>query len=115
MKLVARFLLLFFSTFSYAQTVPPDSAKYHEGSLTIVCGKVMGTFKSKSGTTFINFGAAFPNQTFSAVIMESSLEKFSYQPVDYLKNKDVCVTGMVKMYKEKPEILIKGPNQIREQ
>jgi hypothetical protein len=108
--------LLFFSCFSIcsAQVVNPDSAKYFDGSLTTVCGKVSGTFKSKTSTIFISFEKPYPDNPFTAVIMaKDSINFKEYDPVTYLVDKKVCVMGKVRIYKDKPEIEVKSPNQLR--
>lgn len=111
-----KIILFLLVTFTYcnAQVVPPDSAKYHEGSLTTVCGKVSGTHTSNSGTIFINFEKSYPNNPFTAVVMAKDTVNFKeYKPAEFLRDKEVCVMGMVKIYKGKLEIIIKSPNQIR--
>src|SRR5207253_54313 len=97
-----------------AQTVSPDSAKYHEGSLTTVCGKVMGAFTSGTGKVLLNFGADHPNEKFTAVILSSDAAGFKFNPETHYKGKEVCVTGKIKMYKEKPQIVVTSANQINE-
>ena len=102
---------------SFSQTVPLDSAKFYEGKTITVCAKVIDTYVSKheDATTFINFGQPFPHSTFSVVIFEKDLENFKYTPSVYLKGKNICVTGKVKIFKDKPEIIINSPAQIKEQ
>jgi DNA/RNA endonuclease YhcR with UshA esterase domain len=34
-------------------------------------------------------------------------------PAVYFRDKYICVTGMVKMYNGKPEIILQSPDQIR--
>ena len=98
---------------SFAQ-VSPDSAQYHIGEMTTICGQVAGTHLTKAGMTFINFGKGYPNQSFVGVIMAKDSQNFKeWRPVDYLKGKKVCVMGTVKQYNGKPEIIIKSPTQIR--
>ncbi len=84
-------------------------AKDHIGEKVTICGEIIETFynhKAKGEPTMLNFGGAFPKQTFSCVIWKNDLINFNYKPVTYLKGKQVCVTGIVKMYKGKPEMEI---------
>jgi len=76
---------------------------------------VTGTHVStgKSETTHINFGEPFPRHSFSLVIFQRDAESFSYKPAEYLANKKLCITGEVKMYKGKPEIIVNNEKQIR--
>ena len=50
---------------------------------------------------------------FTAVIFRSDFGKFPKQPELYYNGKNVQVTGKVKEYKGKPEIILKDPAQIR--
>ena len=38
---------------------------------------------------------------------------FSYKPGEYLKGKTICVTGVVKDYKGKPEIVVDKEEQVK--
>jgi DNA/RNA endonuclease YhcR with UshA esterase domain len=38
---------------------------------------------------------------------------FSYKPEDYLKGKTICVTGTIKEYKGKPQIVVDKEDQIK--
>lgn len=107
-------LLLIISTTAYAQSVSADSLQYYEGKKVTVCAKVKGTFVSNKAkkTTFINFGKPYPNEKFIVVVFEKDLVNFSYDIPTKLKNKTVCVTGIVKMYKGKPEIIATKEEQL---
>jgi len=99
---------------SFSQTVPLDSVKFYEGKEITVCSKVMDTYVSKSedATTFINFGNPYPHSKFSVVIFEKDITNFKYTPSEYLKGKNVCVSGKVKIFKGKPEIIVSYEAQI---
>ena len=91
----------------------PDSAKYFEGKLTTVCGKVSGTHVGKSGVMMLNFGKEFPDNSFTAVAFEGDVSKF--KSANHYDGKQVCVTGKVQMYKGKPEIILNEASQLKEQ
>ena len=74
--------------------------------------KVQNTFITKSNTTILNFGKPHPNQTSVVVIFEKDLVNFSYKPHEYLKDKTVCITGTVKIYKGRVEFIVKEENKI---
>jgi len=103
------------SQISFSQTVPLDSVINYEGKIITVCAKVMDTYVSKTneGTTFINFGNPYPKSTFTVVIFEADLPNFKYTPSVNLKEKNVCITGKVKIYKGKPEMIINKEEQIK--
>jgi hypothetical protein len=108
-KLLILFLI---SSFAKTQTTTPDSAKYFEGSHKTVCGKITSN-QFKAGNMFMNFGAEFPNHSFTAVIFNKDVKNFPDSIINKLHDINVCVIGKVKMYKGKPEIIINRPDQIR--
>ena len=115
-KLILLCAIVIYSCNMWSQnTVSADSLAYYEGQFIRVCATVTGTHVStgKSETTFINFGEPFPNNSFSLVIFHKDAETFSYKPAEFLKNKNICITGRVKMFKGKPEIIINNEKQIR--
>ena len=69
--------------------------------------------KGEKKTTYINFGKPYPNTTFTVVIFEGDLAKFKFTPSEFLKDKNVCITGKVKIYKGKPEIIVTSEEQIK--
>ncbi len=102
---------------SFSQTVPLDSVLNYQGKTITVCSKVQGTYVTKGDkkTTYINFGQPYPNSTFTVVIFEGDLPNFKYKPSEFLKDKNVCITGKVKIYKSKPEIIVNNEEQIKVQ
>ncbi|MEO8087572.1 MAG: hypothetical protein ABI763_12165 [Bacteroidota bacterium] len=115
---VALFLIV---TAAGAQKPVPEitvaEAKDHEGEKVTLCGEIMETFynaKAKGEPTMLNFGAAYPRNTFSCIIWKNDLVNFNYQPGVYLKGKQVCVTGIIKIYKGKPEMELHAQDQIYE-
>ena len=93
--------------------VSPKFAKDYIGKLATVCGRISGTHVTKSGKILINFGGEYPNELFTAVIMEDDTAKFTdYNPAKFPDNKKICVRGRIVDYKGKPEIIIRNPSQI---
>ena len=111
MKYFTCFLLLATTLFCKAQNVSPDSAKFYEGKIISVCGEVKQVNTSSQKTTYINFGEVYPNATFTVVVFSDSTLNFSY-PLESLKGKNVCVTGLLKLYKGRPQIIIEHSEQI---
>lgn len=94
-----------------------SEAKDHEGEKVTICAEIKESFynvKAKGEPTMLNFGAPYPKQTFSCIIWKDDLKNFNYEPVAYLKGKQVCVTGIIKIYKGKPEMEIHNQDQIFE-
>ena len=94
-----------------AQTLQPAEAQAHAGQTVTVEGAVSNVHKIPNGITFIDMGGKFPDNTFTAVILAADATKFP--DVDSLNGKTVDVTGQVRLYKGKPEILLKDPAQIK--
>ena len=121
----SRFLLsvifVLMSFVAFAQSNVPEitvaEAKDHEGEKVTLCGEIKETYynaKAKGEPTMLNFGDAYPKQTFSCLIWKDDLANFSYKPATYLKGKQVCVTGVIKIYKGKPEMEIHTQDQVYE-
>lgn len=99
---------------SFSQDIPLDSVQYYDGKNITICAEVKGTYvtKGEHKVTYLNFGEAYPNTTFTAVIFESALENFKYIPSEHLNHKNLCVTGKVSMYRGKPQIIVSKETQI---
>jgi hypothetical protein len=111
------FFLLFFLVFApiaHSQSVSLDSVGNYIGKTVTICELVQSTFqtKSESKVSYINFGKPYPNHSFTVVIFKKDLENFDYDPVVFFKNKTICVTGEVSVYKDKPQIVVNSPKQL---
>lgn len=112
-KTILASLFIFISATTSAQTpVSPDSSKYYEGTSVTVCGKISGTYAGKNGIIKLQFGDKYPNNTFTAIIFPANTSKF--KTAEYYEGIEVCVTGKITMYKEKPEIELTDPKQLKE-
>jgi len=113
MKKIITILATLFVMAGHAQTITPEQAKNNADKKVTVCGKVFNVYTSTKGQapTFLHFGGAFPNSLFSVVVYKNDLPKFKY-PLAGLANKNVCVTGYIKLYKGKPEMTVNSPSQI---
>jgi len=102
-------LLAFFLTNSYAQEqIASKDAKDYIGKTVQVKGKVASIFVSKKGNTFINFDDKSPNQTFTVVLMSETNVDIS----NIKEGSILTVSGEIKEYKEKPEIVLEKSEQI---
>lgn len=89
-------------------------AKEHIGEVATVCGTVVTTRyagSTKGSPTFLNLDKAYPNQVFTIVIWGSDRSKFGRPEVDY-REKRICVTGKIREYRGKPEIVADDPGTI---
>lgn len=97
------------------QKIKLEEVSKHTGDSVTVCGKVADAKyfeQSKSGPTLINIGAAFPNQLLTVVVYKEDRPAFSYAPETKLVNQEVCVTGKIQLYREKPQIVVKKESEI---
>ncbi len=80
-----------------------------EGQTVKVTGYVENTGKSGAGNQFLNFSGS----EFNTVTFNSDVPKFGdTAPADTYRQKTVAVTGPIKIYKGKPEIVLNHPDQI---
>jgi micrococcal nuclease len=101
---------------AYAQeTITPEDAAKFIGHQKTVCGTVASAHfaaKVKGQPTFINLDKPYPNQIFTVLIWGSDRSKFEQSPETLYSGKQICVTGMIKSYQGRPEIVVKEPVQI---
>jgi DNA/RNA endonuclease YhcR with UshA esterase domain len=96
----------------FAQTkIPVDSASKHIGEKVVVCSEVYGV-KSLDKVTFINLGASYPNSPLTIVIFAKDRPNFKESPEKLYGNQPICVTGELKEYKGKAEIIVERPDEI---
>jgi DNA/RNA endonuclease YhcR with UshA esterase domain len=86
-----------------------EAASYVGQAVTVEGTVASVGFSRRSGTYFLNFGAAHPNQTFTAVIFRSAATSFP-NPQQW-EGKRVRVTGKVRLYRGKPEIVLEESSQ----
>ncbi len=98
----------------HAQNIKPEDAANHLGETVTVCGKIFGgKFFDKSEMTLLNMGAAFPKSPLTIVIAKDDRKNFKTAPEEFYSDKNVCITGVVKEYKGKPQIFIKSEDDIK--
>ncbi|MEJ8841497.1 hypothetical protein WG954_03825 [Lacibacter sp. H375] len=114
--LLIPLLLLFVAKKSYSQKVIPlEDINKHIGDSVTVCGKVSGVRfleTSKNTPTFINLGQAFPNHTLTIVIWSDVRKQFETVPEVLFKDKEVCVTGRIELFREKAQIVLRRKDDV---
>jgi DNA/RNA endonuclease YhcR with UshA esterase domain len=115
-KHLTLFLFLAVISFNTAHSqtkINASEASKHVGETVTVCDKVYSTkLIENSQMTLLNLGGYYPNQLLTIMIPGKDRNKFKEQPENSLKGKNVCVTGKVTMYRNKPEIVVNEPSQI---
>ena len=81
------------------ETVAKQMNKYRK---VFVCGKVVSARNSRKGNAWINLDRKYPNDYFSVMIYKEELTNFTYDPVKFLMDKNVCVEGEVGKIGNKP-------------
>ena len=112
--LATLFSLFIFAAVSAQTSIKLEDVSKHIGDSVTVCGKVAGMRyfeNSKNKPTLLNIGAKFPNAPLTVIIWENARALFTGKVEDFM-NKNVCITGRIILYKEKPEIVIDKPEQI---
>jgi DNA/RNA endonuclease YhcR with UshA esterase domain len=81
----------------------------HIDESAIVTGKVAQvTFRPK--VVFLNIDEAFPDSPFTVVIMSKNTNDFG--DIQALEGKSIEVSGKIKSFKDKPEIVMDSTNQL---
>lgn len=118
MKLIIVVLILVLSIPALAQKeIKIEDAKNHVGDSVRICTKIYGDrfLETSKGTpTFLNAGANYANAPLTLVIWADARKEFKNKPEEYYIGKDLCITGRIEIYKEKPQIIIINEAQIRE-
>jgi hypothetical protein len=72
-----------------------------------------GYVESANGKpTFLDFEKPFPDELFSVVIWSPERPLFPEPPEVSFLRRNVCVTGTIERYGEKPEIVLRAPAQL---
>lgn len=114
-KFCTTICIILLSHFIYAQKlVPIDSISTYIGENIKVCDKVAGSFVTKSDKplTYLNLGADFPNTKLTIVIFNKDLINFPLTPSDHYKGMNICITGELTIYKDRPQFIANRPDQI---
>lgn len=116
--IVSVLCLLLLGTVSIAQeqSISASDAQKFVGEKKNVCGMVASAtyvIRTKGQPTFLNLDQPFPHEIFTVVIWGLDRKKFGNPPDAFYKGKTICVTGKIKSYKGKAEIIVDDPTQIK--
>ena len=85
-------------------------AAAHVGETAAVVGTVAAVFRSRGGNVYVNFGADYPRQTFTAVALAPAGSWTA--ALDTLAGKRVKVRGQIVTYRGRVEIVLKDAGQV---
>jgi hypothetical protein len=91
-----------------------SEAKHHIGQQATVCGRVAsGRYvpTTRGNPTFLYLDKPYPNQPFTVIIWGQNRAKFKTPETTY-RDKSICVTGRIGIYRGEPEIIASEPAQI---
>lgn len=88
-----------------------QDASKHYGEFCTVEGTIVATHNSGKAC-FLNFHPDW-KRYFTAVIFANQFGEFPTNPERYYRGKKVQVTGFIKEYNGKPEIILESPDQIK--
>jgi DNA/RNA endonuclease YhcR with UshA esterase domain len=96
-----------------AVSITSEEAPSHVGETVTVCGTVTSAncaARTRGEPTFLNLDKPYPNQIFTAVIWGSDRPKFGTP--ESLSGKSIWTTGVIKLYRGRPEIILHDPSQL---
>jgi DNA/RNA endonuclease YhcR with UshA esterase domain len=115
--LLLLLLTVFFGNAQAQKEIKLEELKDHIGDSVKVQGRISSAryLESTNNTpTFINVGGVYPNQLLTIVIWGDVRKKMGYDPSDKKNLGGLAVViGKVELYKDKPQIVITDPSQLR--
>jgi hypothetical protein len=113
--LAATAILLLSVAVHGQQEIKLEDLGKHIGDSVTVCTKIYGGVfldRSTDAPTLLNAGDKYPNAPLTVVIWPDARAKFKEKPEVFYKDKEVCITGKISLYKEKPQIVVYGEKQL---
>lgn len=96
-----------------AVEITPAQAMQYIGKVATVTGKVFKVHETKKAV-LINMGAQW-RSAFTVVIFKDSLAAFNAAGIDIrrYKGRNISVTGRLRLYEERAEIIVSRPSQLK--
>jgi hypothetical protein len=83
----------------------------HAGGTGCVSGRVLKVFTSRGGNTFLDFCEDYRDCPFGSMIFSSDKSKFG--DLQSLAGRQIEIRGFIDVYRQRPQIIIRDPEQIR--
>jgi len=99
------------------RSITTADAKNHIGKRMTVYGVVASAnydAQSRRDPTFLNLDESYPRQIFTALIRGEDREKFGTPEIS-LKEKRVCISGLIEKYQGVPQIVLRKTSQLVEE
>jgi len=105
-------LCLGFYTVNAQTTVTIKEVVNYVGKEVTLCDSVYSA-RAMDNISLLNLGGKFPKEVITLVIFKSDRAKFKKEPVELYNNKRICVTGKVTLFKDKLQIVVNEPKQLK--
>jgi hypothetical protein len=107
-SLIIFVISLFCSLKSWAQAFNNEDFKANLGKTKTLCDVVSSVRIFSDTLALINMGGNFPNQKYTIAVKGNKIT------LDWanMKGKNMCVTGVFELHKNRPEIVAAQPDQI---
>jgi hypothetical protein len=95
------------------QTVSAYDASRYIGEISRIYGKVSDVFYSTETDEYtLYFGEPYPNQDFSVILSGKQARRYNRHPERYFTNRNIAVTGLISLWEDRPEMIIKKRSQV---
>ena len=84
----------------------------HVGEVVAVKGTLYEIYQSSKGNLFLNIDGHYPSHKFAGVIFSEDSHKFDILRLRSKIGTDIIIECLIKLYRGKPEIIIREKNQI---
>lgn len=108
-------MLMLAQVFAWGEDLPVigfDEAAAHVGEHVCLEGVVTDIGFGPKGTLFLNFGGIYPEHAFTALVPFPLARKSDEASWLAYLDRTVRVTGVVKLYKDKPQIVVTAPEHL---
>ncbi len=102
-------------TASAQKEITIEELDKHVGDSVTVCTKIYGGIfldRNKDSLTLLNAGGVYPNAPLTLVVRINTRKNFREAPELFYKGKDVCISGKIVLYRDKPQIELYDEKQI---
>ena len=111
LRFLALTLLALAAAPAAAADIPAAEAATHAGETATVIGVLTSVHTNANKNIFLDIGGAYPANVFSGVIFGKTM----HNPPDFtpLVGKTIAITGQIKIYYGKPEIVVNSADQVK--
>jgi hypothetical protein len=95
------------------QTISAYDASRYIGEVARIYGKVFEVWYERQSDEYtLYFGGPYPYQDFSVIVPGKHARRYSYHPERYFSNRNIAVTGLVSLWEDRPEMIIRKRSQM---